>query len=129
MAEFNPFFDFETQRIATLKAMAEKQNTERRAAYEDKCKQWVIVNTHNRDLGLPFSAVPEIPKEAFVDDKGNWTEKPFADLKAPVLPEPVPVPPPTGLPNIGGPDRLDLVVFMLTKLAADVAKIASKLGV
>ena len=84
------------QQTASLRRMAAEQNALRVERFNQARADWIATNVHNRDLGLPITAVPIVPKRIVVDDEGEWTEVPFADLSAPVLPPAVP--PQTGNP-------------------------------
>jgi hypothetical protein len=105
------------QQIANLIRMADQQNQINRERYEGQSKNWVEVNMRNRELGLPLSPLPIVPKLITVDANGEWWETPQS-LPMPTLPPPVPpqtggsLRPPAGTPL--PPDRLDQVIAYLS---------------
>jgi hypothetical protein len=114
---FNPGSQFDPdvvrkQGIAVLIKMAEQTNELRQQQYDGQCAQWITVNVRNRELGLPLTPLPIVPKLITVDTTGEWWETPQA-LPAPVLPPETP--PQTGgslRPPIGAvpPDRVDKII-------------------
>jgi len=111
---FDPAY-VQKQQVASLQRMAAEQNALRLQLYQQASADWITANLRNRELSLPISPVPPIPKKIVVSDSGDWTEIPFDGLQTPVLPAPVPVAPNTGLRPTSAvpPDRLDQVIAIL----------------
>jgi hypothetical protein len=119
------------QQLASLQRMAAEQNSLRVQLYTQASADWIAANVINRDKGLPIAALPTVPKKITVSDAGEWTEAPFADLVAPVLP------PVQKLPGDGHSiaasnppaDRTDQVLACLRVLNAKLDALMAKAGV
>jgi hypothetical protein len=125
---FDPEY-VQKQQVASLQRMAAEQNALRVQLYRQASADWVTTNTHNRDLGLPITPLPVMPKKIVVSDAGDWSEVAFDDLYAPVLPAPVVAPSSGSLRPAGmvPPDRLDQVLAALERLNQKLdAVLASK---
>lgn len=107
------------------------RNIAARAAYGDQCETWIEVNIHNREMGLPLSAVPAVPRKEVLSDTGAdfvTTWEAFPDLVAPVLP-PVVAGGSGSLVTPGAPgDKLDTVLFALGVIKNDIDAIKKELG-
>jgi len=114
---FDPDY-VQKQQVASLQRMAAEQNALRVQRYQQASTDWITANLRNRDLGLPLSPLPVVPKKIVVSDSGDWSEVPFDGLDAPVLPAPVLA---SGSGSIRAttnvpPDRLDQVIAILSVL-------------
>jgi hypothetical protein len=116
--------------IAKRKADIAATNSQSVSDYESKCSQWIVVNLINRDKGLPYSPLPDIPHKQLVDDAGTVSDGgPFPDLKPPVLP---PLVTPTGDGHsIAAPtiDKQDVMLLMLKALLDDTSALRKALKV
>jgi hypothetical protein len=126
---FSPDY-VQKQQVASLQRMAAEQNAARVQGYKLACDNWLQANSRNRDLGLPITPVPVIPKKITVGEDGEWFEAPFTDLAAPALPTPV-IPPSSGSLRAAVPpvDRTDQLLAQNAVMYALLQRIAAKLGV
>jgi hypothetical protein len=117
------------QQIAALIEMAKQQNVINRQRYDGQSAEWIKVNIRNRELGLPLTPVPIVPKQITIDEKGEWWETPQS-LPAPILPPETP--PQTGgslRPPIGAvpPDRVDKIIAFCNYQAGVMEILSDKL--
>jgi hypothetical protein len=122
---FDPQY-VQKQQVANLQRMAAEQNNLRVQRYKQASADWIAANLRNRDIGLPISELPTIPKKIVVSDEGEWTEVPFDDLQAPVLPAPVVVPSGSIRASLPAPDRLDQVLAALQYMNSKLDKLLSR---
>lgn len=112
---FDPQYVQKT-RIAKLKAQAKVENDARLAAYLDRCKTWVAVNTQNRAVGAPISNAPTPPLYWVVTDDGQDYQRPWEGLAVPVLPAENQEPVKGAIAAPGVPSQLDQVLACLKVL-------------
>lgn len=131
MSEINIFDPqyVQKQQAASLQRMAAEQNAARVQGYRSACDAWVATNTRNRDLGLPITPVPVIPRKIVVTDEGEWKEEAFTDLVTPVLPPPVVAQSSPLRAATLAKYRIDQLLAQNGAIYALLAKIAAKVGV
>ena len=91
--------------IAVLNATEAYNNHHLHEKYLGDAKQWVDVNTRNRELGQPLTPVPALPVQTIwvMGSDGNPVShtEPFPDLVPPVLPPLLPQSPETPISTDG----------------------------
>jgi hypothetical protein len=114
---FDPQY-VQKQQVASLQQMAAQQNALRVQLYQQASTDWVTTNLRNRDLNLPVTPPPTMPKKIVVSDAGDWLEVPFDNLQVPVLPAPTVGLPSGSLRPSGSvpPDRTDQILAALQLL-------------
>lgn len=124
---FDPDY-VKNQQTASLQRMAAEQNALRVQQYKQASADWITTNIRNRDIGLPITALPTIPRKIVVTDAGEWTEAPFSELQPPALPLPVAA---AGTPwKVGTTDESQhaQVLACLKLIYADLQAIKAKVG-
>lgn len=114
------------------------ENLRARTDYADKCKNWIEVNSHSREINLhnpeaniEITPPPTIPRKKIVTKQGLQiitTYEAFGDLQPPVLP-PVQEARSGSLvsPN-APPDKLELILFALGIVKNDLDAQANALA-
>jgi hypothetical protein len=122
---FDPQY-VQKQQVANLQRMAAEQNSMRVQRYKQASSDWVANNIHNRELGLPVTDLPIIPRKIVVTDDGEWKEVAFNDLQPPVLPAPVMAQSSPLRAAIPAVDRLDQVLAALQYMNSKLDTLLSR---